>query len=548
MTDNLDIFKKVIFKIPSVRKLSAAIIILSTVYSSLIFVSLNLFTPFGLPLYTIPLIALSAFILPGVLSGELLYRFIPNYPRNWGYFLMLSNISLLAIYGLILAGADTFTNAWHIFWLSLTTVYLSNLLVLLLTLGQKYILRITVLALIQPLTILTAFHHFIGARTTLTALNYISGLYIMAIGGFLFLLSIAVAEYLMRSNLKDASVLQLTAGLLQKRQEALDLGYSTKPDVQTLKLSNQASEASIAVPWIHPGPLEGFGGGRITSDIIKQLNQDEEGFFFHVPSTHKSDPSDPEDYRKILDAMNKPEESSKASKLVRKDYEQVSFYGRKVGGKKLVFMDAGWDDYEVSVFREIIDPEKVLIVDLHCQDRKEEEREEVWYNTEESEHLRECLKDFISELESLEEYDYSNGFTVELEGKPVFALVEQVKDQKTVLFGLEGNGNSEEVRNLRKKLGDDYDHAIAFSTDTHQSIHQLSSDKQIETSRINDAVNQAENKLSKASIGFANQKAEDMKLLQEDYSGLIFSINMLIRLIGLLLTLMYIWLVIWVFF
>lgn len=548
MTDNVDVFEKIIFSIPKTTRILTALVAISTVSALLAYSALTLFTPLNLKNSYILYIVFFYFLTPAILSGELIYRFMPDYPRNWGYFLALSNTGILSLYGLVLTGADSFVNAWHIFWLALATVYLSNLFVLLLTVGYRFLTKILLLSVIQPAAVLVFFHYFLGSKISLTTANYVSGLFIILVAALLLLLTIAVAEYLMRSNLKDASVLQLTAGLLQKRQEALDLGYSTRPDVQTLKLSNQDSEASIAVPWIHPGPLEGFGGGRITSDIIKQLNQDEEGFFFHVPSTHKSDPSDPEDYRKILDAMEEPEKSSKASKLIQKDYEGVSFYGRKIEGKKLVFMDAEWDDYEVSVFKEVIDLESVLLVDLHCQDRKEEEREEVWYNTKESNHLRESLKDFISELESLEEYEYSNGFTVELEGKPVFALVERVEGQKTVLFGLEGNGTSEEVRNLREKLREDYDQVLTFSTDTHQSIHQLSSDKQIETSRIKDAVNQAENNLSKASLGFTNHEAEEMKLLQEDYSGLIFSINMLIRLIGLLLVAVYLWLVIWVFF
>jgi len=42
----------------------------------------------------------------------------------------------------------------------------------------------------------------------------------------------------------------------------------------------------------------------------------------------------PHDYKKILDAMENPEVYSKASKLLKKDYGPVKFYGRRINGKK----------------------------------------------------------------------------------------------------------------------------------------------------------------------------------------------------------------------
>jgi len=548
MTDNLDMFKKIVFSIPSLKKILTASLTLSILFSSLVFVGFKLFTTLQLPLHSIMLMAIFAFALPAFLSGELLHRFIPDYPRKWGYFLALSNMTLLFLYGTILTGADNFTNAWHIFWLALSTSYLSNLLVLLLTVGDKYITRLTLLSLIQPLSILVAFHVFLGSRLQISLIDYASGIMVLGVSALLVLAAIGVAEYLLRANLENASVLQLTAGLIQKRQEALDLGYPTKPDVQTLQIENQVGKTTLLTPWIHPGPLEGFGGGRITSDIIEKLNKEDEGFFFHVPSTHKSDPANPEAYKKILKARKDPQKIKKASKLVEKDYEKVKFYGRKVGSKKLVYMDAEWDDYRTAIFREIIDPEKVLLVDLHCHDRKEEERPEVFYDTDEARYLRNSLKDFIQILDRQKEYKYKAGFSTETTHKSLFSLVEKVDGQKTLIFGLEGNGTSQSVRKTKKQYEKEYDKVIVFSTDTHQSIHDLFAEKQVNISRIKQTVQKAEKNLSEASLGLTNNKSNTIKLLKEDYSGLIFSVNILVRLIIFLLAVVYIWLIIWVFF
>jgi putative membrane protein len=211
-------------------------------------------------------------------------------------------------------------------------------------------------------------------------------------------------------------------------------------------------------------------------------------------------------------------------------------------------MDAEFDDYEVSVFREVIDPKEVLLVDLHCHDRDEEDREEIWYNTETAEHLRSSLKEFLGHLDSQEVSDYRAGFSADVDGKPVFALSEEVDGQKTLIFGIEGNGTSEKLRELREEYRKEYDEVLVFSTDTHQSIHELSADNQVKEQRVRDAVEKASGSVSTASIGFTNSKAETMRLLQEDYSSLIFSINILIRLVVLMLAAVYLWLVYWVFF
>lgn len=548
MADNVDIFKNIVFSLPEFRDSFSAIVLLGVIYSGLVYAAIELFAPLELRPVTIIFAAVSAFILPAVVSGELLYQFLPSYPRSWGYFLALSNETILFVYGLLMSGANNYTNAWHIFWIALITLYLSNFFVLLLTIGYDYVGKISALSTVQPLLVLCTFHIFIGQHLMIPLSEYLLNLGMLFFAGLILLLAFGVTEYLIRANLDNISVLQLTSGLLQKKQEALDLGYATKPDVQTLEIKNDDGKATLAVPWIHPGPLEGFGGGRITSNIIEALNEGQNGFFLHVPSTHKSDPTNPEDYEKILDAVEEPEKVREASKLFSRNYGATTFYGRKFNGKKIVYMETDeFDDYELPVFREVIDPEETLIVDLHNQDREEDERKEVWYNTETAQELRGDFRDFLERLEEQETYDYSAGFKSVNGDEPVFAMVEEVGGQRTLMFGIEGNGASEELKELRDKYREEFDEVVLFSTDTHRSIHDLSSDKQVDNSRVKKTVSEAENSLGPASIGFCNNRAASMNLLQEDYSGLMFSINILIRLMLLSFGILYLILVAWVF-
>lgn len=551
-SDNLDIWKKVIFNIPSTSKIIAFTVALGLIYSLFVYLGLNIFTPISIHVSAVFFMAAFMFILPTLISAELFHRYIPDYPRNWGYFLAFCNLTVLFIYSMILTGANNFLNAWNILWLAVITVYLSNFLVLMLTIGYKYIKSISLLGLAQPVLILSAFHIFLGRSLEIPFLTYLTNFAVLIFAAVLLTTSFLVIEFLLKANVGNVSVLQLTSGLLQKRQEALDLGYYTKPDVQTLKLENQTDETEIAIPWIHPGPMEGFGGGRVSTKIIEKLNETGKGFFFHVPSTHKSDPANPQDYEKILDAMKEPETHSQASKLVKKDYGMVKFYGRKINGKKTVFMEISeendYDDYELSVFREIIDPDETILIDLHNHKRElQGQRKEVWYNTEAAEILRKHLLNFIEELENQETYDYNAGFEVDPEDTKIFSMVEEVNGQKTLMFGIEGNEAGEEIQQLEKEYSDRFDKVVTFTTDTHRSIHDLSRTKQVDAERVRKVIEKASKTVSASKIGFSNNKAEKMKLLQEDYSSLIFSINILVRLVPLTLILLYLALILWLF-
>ena len=553
-SDSVDVFKKVVFKIPPISKLLPGIVIFGTLYGVLTYLGFRLFTPHRLTPVSVIYLSLLGYILPALVSGESLHVFIPDYPRRWGYFLAFCNQFVLFVYGLILTGADTFATGWSVFWLALITVYLSSFVVLMLTLGYGYLRSIGTLSLVQPVLILVSFHLLVGSDLEISLLSYATNFGVALVAAVGFIIFTLITELLIGANVDGVSVLELTSGLLLKEQRKLDLGYPFRPDVQTLSLENQDSRVDIAVPWIHPGPLEGFGGGQITSDVIDALNAGEkQGFFFHVPSTHKSDPTDPEDYKKIVDAVEEPEKAQKASKLVKKDYGEVRFYGRKFDGKKIVFLDTSdsdgnFDDYEVSVFRELIDPEETMVVDLHNHERELiGERKEVWYGTQDAEMLRRDFKDFVGLLEGQETSEYSCGFETDMDGTKIFALVEEVDGQKTVLFGIEGNEKGDELESMSEICGEEFDEVLVFTTDTHRSIHELSREEQVEVERLRKTVDESHQNLSEGSIGLGNRKGEEMNLLREDYLGLVFSINIIVRLGLFMFVLLYLGLVIWLF-
>ena len=545
-TDNIDVFKKVIFSIPDFRKLIAGVIVSAVVYSIIGFLLLQAFYQ-QISWVLIPFVAFFVYILPAITSGEALYHVLEDYPRRWGYFLAMCNQAILFVFSLILSLSGSIVAMWNIIWLGLITVYLSNFFVLLLSVGYQRLRRVGLMSLLQPLLILGAFHIFLGRYLQIPVTLYLLNFGFLLVMGLLLLISFAIFDYLIGSNVANVSVLQLVSGLLQKRQEALDLGFPAEPDVQTLSIQNKTSDLTVSIPWIHPGPLEGFGGGKITKHIIDLINDgDSEGFFFHVPSTHQSDPADPRDTGKIVNAMKKPQNVDKASKMIKKSFGNSTFYGRAFGDKKIVYLEINnFDDYEIAIFRDMVDLEEVTVVDLHNDDFDEGDRANMYYGTSIAEKTRKKMEEFLEDLDSLEQHSYNAGLKTDIGDPSVMSIVEEVDGQRTVLYGIEGNGSSKNLRELRREFKTDFDEVLLFSTDTHSSIHEMATKEQVDKDRIREIVRQAVSNVSEASIGLAHGKADKMNLLREDYASMIFSINILVRLMPLTLAFFYILLVVW---
>ena len=545
--DNVDIFKKIIFSLPSLKTQLAGITALSFVYSGVAYLAFRAFAPLDLYPLMIPVSAVLIYLIPTVFSGELFYRLIPDYPQKWSYFLALVNQLILFLYSLILSGANNAGNAWSIIWLAFITVYLSNILVLIMSVGLKHLKRILVMSLSQPAILVPVFHIFIGRSLDISTSSYFFSFAALLLAAVFLAGLLLLVDYLIKSN-TDVSAFRLTSGLLQNNRESLGLGFEAEPDVQTLQIDN-GEELTMAAPWVHPGPLGGFGGGQLSSTLLNRLNEDGDGFFLHVPCTHKEDLANAEDAEKIAEAVGEPVKTGEASGMIHRDYGPVEFYGRRVGEKKVVYLHAEQiDDYDVGVFMADIDRDDVLLVDLHNHDIQEGPEKEIQYGTSEADELKSYFDNFLRELEELELEDYSAGFDVGKPDQHIMAICERVGDQEVLIMGSDTNGVTQDLRELQDSYRSEFDHVLLFSTDTHASIHDLANRK---TSNIDEMENKVENAVdstSSAEIGLVNQKTAPLHLLKNDYNGLVFSINILIRLTLISLVLFYLLLILWIFF
>ena len=574
--DNVDAFQRLVFSVPSLRVQAAAIAVLSGVYGVVTFAAFSVFTPFVPSPSRIVPIAVLLYLLPFALAAELFARALDGYPRSWSYFLALVTQFVFFVYALVLSGADTVANAWSIVWLLFVTLYLINIFVLVVSTGIDRLRRILAVALAQPAALIVAFYAFAGGDLGFATYRHVFAFASLGIAAGFLVLVLVVVDYLIRSN-TDVSAFALTSGLLRDDRESLDLGVEARPFVETLAVDN-GDRLTLAAPWVHPGPLGGFGGGQLSGSVIDALNGrraiegterpeaaadggatvgsgGDAGFFLHVPCTHKEDLSDPADSERILDAVSDPDLTGRASRLVtatytdREGYGDVRFHGRRIGDKEVIVLHGeGIDDYDTGVFMSDVDHDDVLLIDQHRHDIQNGPDVEIQYGSAEADRLKRAFDDFRKRLAAEPLDDYAAGFALSRTGQDALAFVESVDGQEVLWIGVDTNGLTPDVRAAADGYREEFDAVIPFSTDTHASIHELANMRESDTDAIDDAVDRAVDDLAPATVGLASRRTEPVKLLKNDYNGLVFSVNILIRLTIIALVTLYALLVLWLFF
>ena len=578
--DNVDAFQRFVFSVPPLRVQAAALVVLSAAYAVGTVGGIWLFTPFAPdPSRIVPVAAL-IFLIPFVVAAELFPRVLDGYPRAWSYFLALTSQFVLFVYALVLSGANNVGNAWSIIWLSFITLYLINILVLVVSTGIDRSDRILLVSLVEPGLLIAAFYALGGSELGFSTYRHVFAFASLLIAAGFLVLVLVVVDYLIKSN-TDVSAFALTSGLLRNDRESLDLGVEARPAVETFAVDN-GSRLTVAAPWVHPGPLGGFGGGQLSGNLIDALNDGREadaseraevpaaadggveasatdgsaGFFFHVPCTHKEDLSNPADAERILDAVGAPERTERASRLVtesygeREGYADVRFHGRRIGDKEVIVLHGeGIDDYDTGVFMRDVDHDEVLLIDQHKHDIQNGPDAEIQYGSAEADRLKRAFDDFRERLAEADlADDYAAGFEVTRDGQNALAMVERVDGQEVLWIGVDTNGLTPDVRAAAEEYREEFDAVIPFSTDTHASIHELANMRESDIGAIERAVDRAVDDVSPATVGFESNRTAPVKLLKNDYNGLVFSVNILIRLTLISLVTLYALLVLWLFF
>ena len=487
------------------------------------------------------LVLVAVFGVAALVGGEITQALVPAYPRQWGYHLALLCLVLagaLVPVAVLLGGATDSSPAPV--WFALGAVFLFSAQVLVVSDDIPGVWRQGPASAVQPallfcgLTVVTPLSPSLSTHAAYIVV-------LVAVGVGVVLVSVLV-EVLMRANVSEVRVFEISSSLVQRTPLHLGMGVSLDRPVQTFAVDTGGKRTRITAPWVHPGVLEGIGGARLTPRVLGALNGgdetrpdggttggDERGFFWHVPCTHLSDSPDPQVHEPVLDAVSDPETTDRASRLVSRTYDGTTFHGRRYGENRVVFFESDeFADIEVDIFGELIDPGRTLVVDRHVR-VEETDRSEVHVDSPEAERLRGYLRDFLDVLDEQPRFPYRAGDTVDIdtEGISLYALVEVVDGQRTACVLADRNERPHALVDAREQL-DGYDEVLLFTTDTHASVTENRFDPQTRPDRIRDLVVAADARVTDAEAGLTAERTA-VELMREDYQRLIFSLNIIAR-------------------
>jgi putative membrane protein len=545
---NLQIFERLVKDIPDSRTLYGLIVFLGFIYGSILTILLDQRISWQVgsgSLSELLLISVLILILPAVVSAEVYYRTLNYMQRNWALTISFIGETVFFVFMLVMRATSDVARAWEVYWAGVLTVFVISYTILVASARNSGFKRLGLFTLTHPFLLLFPMA-LIWQFEPFTGIDYITHFAVLVITGLILIALVILHEYLMRVNIQDINGFDLSADLVQRNEEDIEAGYPARPEVYNLEIENEDGVFSIGAPWVHPGPLGGFGGATLSKKIIDGKNvNDRQGFFLHMPTTHQSDPVSSSSINKINDAMKEAEKTGKASKLLKKEYEHLTLRGRKIGEKKIVFVETDkYDDYEKAIFSDAVEEENVLIIDQHNH-REHEDLEVMHATSVAAEETRESLKDFLAELENVDTHDYSAGYAADPDEKAVMALVEEVDGERTLTVGSDENGPCENLLDMQEEYSEEFDEVNVFTTDTHKDLKDLARKEEIPKEKLREVIEDALENLGPAKIGFSISRTEEINLLHRDYYSITHSANIISRLFLLSIIIFYISLMIW---
>jgi putative membrane protein len=227
--------------------------------------------------------------------------------------------------------SETVQLSWKFYWAGVLRVFLATYTILVRSAGNHGIRKLGLLSSAHSLMLILPAYYLIAQFKAFTQAEFASKLGIIFVTGVILIALVVIHEYLRKVNISEINGSHLTSGLLQAKEQELLAGYPAKPLVYNLEIENEEGMFSFGAPWVHPGPLGGFGGATLTQKVIEQKNKEGQGFFLHLPSTHQSDPVHPESGEKIIEAFETPEKGGMASRLIEKSFDDIVLRVEKSG-------------------------------------------------------------------------------------------------------------------------------------------------------------------------------------------------------------------------
>jgi putative membrane protein len=479
------------------------------------------------------LVLAGTFVGSALLAGEAIQVLVGSYPRSWGQYLALviSLVSAIFVPAAFLAGGSV-----RAVWFALGVAFLLSFQILVVSDGLSRFPLLGVASAVQPAAMAVGLTAAVPELSQEPATHALPVAIVLAVGLGLGVVALFI-EWLLDANVEAVGGLEITSKLVQREHLHLGMGFPMEPTVQTLAVETD-EKTVVAAPWVHPGIVEGIGGGRLSWNLLERLNdENQNGFFFHVPCTHRSDSADPTVHEQVGEAVTDPETDQQASRLLVRSVDGTTFSGRRYGDSRVVFVDSQeYNDIELGIFQDAIDPETTLVVDQHAH-LDDDLEDDLTHEDPAADRLREQFLDFLDELDDAPLAPYRAGHAVAHDSDDIslFALVEEVDGQRTLVLGADRNEAPHMLTEVRDEFADEYDETLLFTTDSHASVYANRFDPQAGPDRIRTVITDAADSLADAAAGVGAKRAEAVDIMREDYTRLITSLNVLARVFIVLL-------------
>ena len=512
-------FQKILFKAQSYKKSLITIFISSFIFGFI----LSFFD--GIPRLQNPFIdififAFILFIIPSIIYAIIINIILKKFNKDRAFLLSLINQLLIFSSIIISLGIDRLV----VFIIGI--LYSINLFSITGTEGKKGLIP-----LFAPLIYFLPIFFFLDYFLIFN-LSYIFFLSIIGLG-IVLMGSIILTEYFFHLNIPNISVLKMVSSFINDDIAIVDTGTYIDTIIQKLNFKNDYGSFKIVIPWLHPGPLKGIGGGSMSTEVIKSLNRNRKGFFWHFPSSHEDDPVNPEINERILQKERKYSFNDKSTYLLKTTSGKFTIYGQRFNEFYLFILEGRRkDDYDSTIFHEMrnLFDKKVIFVDTHNHAPFSDVDPNLVYGEAEAVRLKEAVFKLKDRLDSdkLKQFKIGSHFS---ESNDFFVLTQSIADQKYLFLTMDCNGISPE---LTKKIIDfkkdqDYNEMLFLTTDAHDVTDFIVKEKNITSELIKLAMESSENNMSKAKVGLMQEKLEDVKVLKNDWHKIFASLNYMLH-------------------
>lgn len=538
-------FLRIYKRAPDYKSSLLTIILSGFIYSGIssliatgIPLSLNEFSSY---LYLTLLNGILIFSLPTIIYASIVLATLKGFKKRRAFLLVLINQFILFI-GLIFP-------IEHMIWFFIVLIYSINLLSIHAVKGSKK--WVTRKSLIIPLLYvgLVLFPVF-SLYDEKILLNWKYNLTLLFVSAIILFLIIKFLDSLFKISMESDpqfSITDLVSRMITGENISLrGLGKIIGVPLDTLKLKKDNEAFSISIPWLHPGPVQNIGGGTMSSKIIKKLNRDGQGFFWHMPSSHNYDPVNLNFIDQVVSTADQEPENyfDEATKMItvqeKHENEEWKVHGQKVGSINLIILEIeGEDDYDLSIFSDLKEKYPNLVfVDSH--NHKPVLNDQILYREEpKALKLRKMITKVIENLSEEEMKPLKIGYSY---NKEKSAVITAVDGQTNILLSFDRNGVPPQLKEIIKKTSPDgISNLITMTTDAHTGIDFLKPEQEEHSSsEIKQVIKTALDAVKPGKIGLVKDRLKGVEVLRGSFYQIRTSVTMLSHLFLLLLGLFYI--------